>query len=89
VFAYIGSTRTQGRITAGENLQHDSSYIFKPNMAFEGRVAGEIVRFYTLRARSLLRDRDLEQFSWQLFAPIRKQYTDLAFMVLCKSPEGC
>jgi hypothetical protein len=31
VFAYIGSTRLQGRIAAGESLQPDSSCIFKPH----------------------------------------------------------
>jgi hypothetical protein len=31
VFAYMGSRRSQGRIAAGERLQHVSSYIFKPN----------------------------------------------------------
>jgi hypothetical protein len=55
----------------------------------ELRVAGKIVRFYTLRAQSLLRDRYLKQFSWHWFTPIRKKYVDLAFLVICKSPEGC
>jgi hypothetical protein len=55
----------------------------------QGRVAGTIVRFYTLRAQSLVRDRYLEPFSWSLFAPIYRKYTDLAIWVVGKNPEGC
>jgi hypothetical protein len=54
-----------------------------------GRVAGTIVRFYTLRAPSLVRDKYLAPFSWYLFAPIRRKYADLALGVVCKSSERC
>jgi hypothetical protein len=42
------------------------------------RVAGTIVRFYTLRAQSLVRDRYREPSSRDLFAPICRQYDGLA-----------
>ena len=56
---------------------------------FRIRVAGTIVRFYTLRAPSLVRDKSLEPFSWSLFAPIRRKYADLALGVVRKSPGRC
>jgi hypothetical protein len=42
------------------------------------RVAGTIVRFYTLRAQSLVRDRYREPSSEDLFALICKKYEGLA-----------
>jgi hypothetical protein len=52
------------------------------------RVAGTIVRFYTLRAQSLVRDRYRETSSRDLFAPICRQYDGLAVWVVCKPSEG-
>jgi Putative transposase len=53
------------------------------------RVAGTVVRFYTLRAQLLSRDRDLEPFSYDLFAPICRKYAGLAARVVGKRPERC
>jgi hypothetical protein len=53
------------------------------------RVAGTIVRFYTLRAQSLVRNRYREPSSRYPFAPICRKYKGLALWVVCKRPEGC
>jgi transposase len=53
------------------------------------RAAGIIVRFYTLRAQVLVRDRYREPSSSDLFAAIYRKYESLAVWVVCKRPEGC
>jgi hypothetical protein len=50
------------------------------------RVAGKLVHFYTLRAPSLVRDRDLEPPCWYLFLPIRRKTNGLAAWVVSKRP---
>jgi hypothetical protein len=52
------------------------------------RVVDRIVRFYTLKAPSRVRDRYPGLFSWSLLAPIRQKYGSLAVWVVGKSPEG-
>jgi hypothetical protein len=53
------------------------------------RVAGKIVRFYTLRAQLLSRDGDLVPLSCDLFAPLCRKYAALAARVVVKRLERC
>ena len=57
--------------------------------ATQRRVAGKIVRFYTLRAQLLSRDGDLELLSYHLFASLCRKYAGLAARVVGQRPERC
>src|SRR5918996_1112833 len=77
---------------AGSQPQN-SLWICHPKMPFGNfrgsRVAGTIVRSYTLRIPSLVRDRNSAPFSWHPYSPIRRNDTGFTDGVVCQSPEGC